>query len=236
MEKTKPYYPGWLESHPLLNSLDGIVKIVHRYIHQSTTPDDPNLLVKLGILQSDKLFFYAGYHGDWAYALGKLGCNVTYSDLSSGLVEIMKEDPRSKHFSQIMAVDGSSYPNQSSLYDWSVSFEPAPMVFHNKFYDALIRALLNKKGGKIITRDSKSQIYHKDIMRLVEDYQLELEVSPQFILSKTKLGFNTVPITHKIYTITTIINQIKFCLISKLLQKLNQFISLLKIHKFFFCH
>lgn len=91
---TNGTYRGWLESHPVLHSLDKVVSKVHPFIHQAARPVDNDLLAKIGLNASEKIFFYAGYHGDWASSIGALGCDVTYSDISPGLVQMTLREMR----------------------------------------------------------------------------------------------------------------------------------------------
>ncbi|MBI4143314.1 hypothetical protein HY487_00355 [Candidatus Woesearchaeota archaeon] len=200
---TNGTYRGWLESHPVLHSLDKVVAKVHPFIHQASRPLDKDLLAKIGLHPSEKIFFYAGYHGDWASSIGALGCDVTYSDISPGLVEMMRHDPRSRHFSSTVIADGSTHPKEHSLYDWSVTFEPVPMVTHRTFYDSLVRALLNNKGGKLIFRSDKRDIYFKSMAMIAERYGIVVETSSPEIVSKRKFGFKKHPIKYTVHTLIT---------------------------------
>lgn len=196
-------YRGWLEAHPFLHSLERVVGIVHPLIHQGSRPIDGDLLAKIGLSAGESIFFYAGYHGDWASAIGSLGCSVTYSDLSQGLVNMMRHDPRSRHFSDIMVANGAAYPQSPFHYDWSVTFEPVPMAGHKTLYDALARSLLNSKGGKLIFRASKRDIYSRSLARLSDRYGVVIETSPAEIASKRKFGIKKIPLKYTVHTILT---------------------------------
>jgi len=115
---------------------------------QATLPDDKNLLSKIGLGKNEKILFIAGYYGNWAKSLARAGIIVSYSDVSRNLVNHAKKSLREKNIKEYICSDYTLIPSKSLKYDWTFSFEP--IGTKQGLPIAMLRSLLNKKGGKLV--------------------------------------------------------------------------------------
>ena len=114
---------------------------------QSSAPEDPGLLKKLGIKKGEKVLAVAGYYASWASELAKLGAKVDYSDISSSMVRWSKKR-YGKLFRKYIHRNYELIPKKTEEYDWTFTFEACgggsglPIAY--------LRSLLNKKGGILV--------------------------------------------------------------------------------------
>lgn len=114
---------------------------------QSTAPEDPNLLKKLGIKKGEKVLAIAGYYASWASELAKLGAKVDYSDISKSLINWSKKK-YNKLFRKYICGNYELIPQKFNEYDWTFTFEACgggsglPIAY--------LRSLLNRKGGILV--------------------------------------------------------------------------------------
>lgn len=114
---------------------------------QSTVPEDPALLKKLGIKKGEKVLAIAGYYASWASELAKLGAKVDYSDISKSLVNWSKKKYR-KLFDKYLCSNYELIPKKAEEYDWTFTFEACGGS--SGLPIAYLRSLLNKKGGILV--------------------------------------------------------------------------------------
>jgi hypothetical protein len=115
---------------------------------QATLPEDGNLLKKVGLAKNDKVLFIAGYYGNWPKALAKAGAIVYYTDVSKNLVNYARKNLKEKRIKECFCSDFTLVPDKSLKYDWTFSFEP--LGTRQGLPIAMLRSLLNRKGGKLI--------------------------------------------------------------------------------------
>ena len=118
-------------------------------LKQEIAPQSKGLSKKLGIERGSQILFFAGCFGDWANALARDGIRVVYSDASPDMVRGIKESEKGKKFESARVFEASQWPRKPNDYDWSVSFEPLPIV-DSGLTLGLMRSLLNRKGGKVV--------------------------------------------------------------------------------------
>lgn len=140
MEPKWAHKPGFGMSKPFtLHKREGL--------EQSSTPEDPNLLKKLGIKRGEKVLGIACYYASWASALAKTGAKVDYSDISKQMVSWSKRKYK-RLFGKYMASNYELIPKNSNQYDWTFTYEACgggsglPIAY--------LRSLLNTRGGILI--------------------------------------------------------------------------------------
>ena len=193
---------GWFEAKEL-QGVRWLVPFIYPLLHQATRPKDQDLLDKVGLSSGEDVLFFAGYHGDWPYALSRAGCNVTYIDLSDGLVELVRRNGRGRNFVEIFAADGGQHPNMAAAYDWSMSFEPLPMRDTDSLHRALERSLLNRKGGKIVVRPKTEGLIIPIVESFAAEKGAEYRLDRINISAKRKYGLSVESIPHTVLTVET---------------------------------
>lgn len=129
-------------------------------------PKDKKLFEKIGLDIGERIHYFASFSGEWAKALAEQGLNVDASDVSKQRVDKLKRDPKKVNpfVRQLPAQIHNIVPN---YYDWSVSFEPHPLLETGLRY-VIRTALLNRKGLKIILGPhSKNYGEYKRICQMV---------------------------------------------------------------------
>jgi len=138
--------PRWANK-PGFGMSEKFVLHERKSFQQSTVPNDPKLLQKLGIKKGDKILAIAGYYASWASELAKAGAKVDYSDISKSLVNWSKKK-YGKLFRRYICSNYELIPKKPKEYDWTFTFEACgggsglPIAY--------LRSLLNKKGGILI--------------------------------------------------------------------------------------
>ena len=157
-------------------------------LEQSSTPEDPALLKKLGIKKGDKVLAIAAYYASWASELAKKGVKVDYSDISSQMVSWAKKKYK-KLFGKYICSNYEVIPKKSGEYDWTFTYEACgggsglPIAY--------LRSLLNKKGGILI-------------------YHLRPKENIKNMGGKPKTYPRIVKALSKIYNVSYNIKKIKF--------------------------
>jgi hypothetical protein len=176
---------------------------------QSTAPEDPNLLKKLGIKKEDKVLAIAGYYASWASALAKLGAKVDYSDISRSLV-IWSKKRYGRLFKKYICSGYELIPRNPKEYDWTFTFEACgggsglPIAY--------LRSLLNKKGGILVYHmrygkakekmGGKPKSYPLIVKTLSKVYCAKYEIK-QIKIKGHRFEKSTRMITHKVHIIKT---------------------------------
>lgn len=176
---------------------------------QSTSPEDTNLLKKLGIKRGDKVLAIAGYYASWASEIAKHGVKVDYSDISKSLVNWSKKK-YSKLFKKYICSGYELIPKNQKEYDWTFTFEACgggsglPIAY--------LRSLLNKKGGILIYHlrygkakekmGGKPKSYPLIVKTLSKVYGADYEIKKIKVRSH-KFEKPTKMIAHKIHVIKT---------------------------------
>jgi protein-L-isoaspartate O-methyltransferase len=178
---------------------------------QATLPNDKKLLNKVGLKRNEKVLVIAGYYGDWAKALAKAGVIVCYSDVSKNLVNYAKKSLKERNIKEYICSDYSLIPSKALKYDWSFSFEP--IGANQGLPIAMLRSLLNKKGGKLVVYPriveeefnrhlKSSRKLTRIIKRLSKTYKTRYEISKRLIIGKAQKGEKLAK-KHVIVTIFT---------------------------------
>lgn len=178
---------------------------------QATLPNDKKLLNKVGLKRNEKVLVIAGYYGDWAKSLAKAGAIVSYSDVSRNLVNYAKKILKEKNIKEYICSDYALIPSKSLEYDWTFSFEP--IGANRGLPIAMLRSLLNKRGGKLVVypriveeeynRHLKSSRKLTRIIRnLSKIYKTMYQISKKLIRGKVQKGGKLVK-KHVIVTIFT---------------------------------
>ncbi len=131
--------------------------------YQAIVPMSKGLSKILGIERGSRILFFAGCYGDWADALARDGNHVIYSDVSRNMVREVNKPHYFRQFEEARVLEASQWPRKPKRYDWSVSFEPVPLV-DKGLPLAVMRSLLNRKGVKLIFGSSylgTLEIVHK---------------------------------------------------------------------------
>ena len=162
---------GWVvkKEMPLYPSINAINNSRRE---QSSSPTDPRLHKKLGILPGERVHYFASYFGDWARALASK-TNLRASDASKSMAQFVER--KGKHI-PFRAIAGESVPRRSGVYDWSVSFSPYPMVQGAGIELNALRGLMNNKGVKIIS-DNGGSFFPPLIKPIADIYGARLEIS-----------------------------------------------------------
>jgi hypothetical protein len=174
-------------------------------------PTDKKLLNKIGLKRNDKILVIAGYYGDWAKALAKAGVIVHYSDVSVSLLNWCKKNLKEKNIKKYILSDYALIPSKKLEYDWTFSFEP--IGANQGLPIAMLRSLLNRKGGKLVVypriveeefnRHLKSSRKLTRIIRnLSKIYKARYQISKKLIRGKAQKGEELVK-KHVIVTMFT---------------------------------
>jgi hypothetical protein len=115
--------------------------------HQGLIPKDPSLAKKLGIKKGARVNYFASFYGNFARALSEK-TQLSATDASKEMKEFVQSR---KHKIPFRTIPAQSYPRIRNAYDWSVSFEPFPLLHVGGLELAAMRGLLNRKGVKIIS-------------------------------------------------------------------------------------
>ncbi|MCX6741743.1 MAG: hypothetical protein NTX24_01030 [Candidatus Pacearchaeota archaeon] len=123
-------------------------------LEQSTTPQDKRILEKLKIKKKDKVLAIAGFYASWASKIQEAGAIVSYSDISSSMVNYVKKKIKIRFFEYITA-NYELIPKAVKKYDWTFVFEACngsqglPIAY--------LRSLLNNKGGILVYYDREGK-------------------------------------------------------------------------------
>lgn len=174
---------------------------------QATTPEDPEILKKLGIKKGQKILVIAGFYGNWAAAIKKAGANVTYSDISLSIVNYVKKNSKIK-FDKHICSNYELIPGAPKKYDWTFTFEACggsqglPIAY--------LRSLMNNCGGILVLHyekgrhmGSKYKRYPKIIKTLSRIYGAKGSMKKTKFMGYGKGRENKSRLTHFIYTIKT---------------------------------
>jgi hypothetical protein len=144
----------WAHSVGLGARKDKWVKV--SILEQGTTPEDKDLLKKLGISKGEKVLAIAGYYASWAKEIKKAGAKVDYSDISKEIVNWTKENIKTK-FGKYICSNYELIPKKSEEYDWTFTYEACGAG--RGLSIACLRSLLNSKGGMFLIHlgDKKHQ-------------------------------------------------------------------------------
>ncbi len=177
-------------------------------LEQGSTPEDKNILKKLGLKRNEKILAIAGYYASWASALKKAGVRVDYSDISESMVAWAKKEYK-KLFGKYIHSNYELIPKNPKEYDWTFTFEACggkrglPIAYQ--------RSLLNTKGGILVLllreyapekMGSKLKQYELIVKTLAKIYGAESSVKKIKIISHIK-GKTTASNPHMIYRIMT---------------------------------
>lgn len=200
--------PRW-EHKPGFGMNEEFILHKRKSFQQSTAPEDPNLLKKLGIKKNEKILVVAGYYASWASALARLGAKVEYSDISKSLVNWSKKK-YGKLFRKYICSNYELIPKKPEEYDWTFTFEACgggsglPVAY--------LRSLLNKKGGILVYHlrygkakekmGSKPKRYPLIVKTLAKVYGAKYKIKKIRVKSH-RFGKPTKMIAHKIYIIKT---------------------------------
>ena len=125
------------------------------YGAQDFVPVDPKLHSKLGVSKGAKIHVFAGYYGNWAHALAEGSKRVRYTDASKDFTDFArKQSVRNVSYKTIAA---ELAPIRKNAFDWSFSFEPFPLLGHKGIGSVVSRALLNRKGLKVLFSDRERE-------------------------------------------------------------------------------
>lgn len=158
--------------------------------HQKLIPKDPSLLKKLGIKKGARINYFASFYGDFARALSKQ-TNLSATDASKGMSEFVKSR---KYKIPFRAIAAQSYPRVKNAYDWSVSFEPFPLIHNGGIELTAMRGLLNKKGLKIISDAQYSSSLMKEkqfapkLERVAKVYGVDISNKKVKLLTSMQYG------------------------------------------------
>jgi hypothetical protein len=114
---------------------------------QGSTPEDKDLLKKLGIKKQDKVLAIAGYYASWASFISKLGTIVDYSDISNSMVKWARNKYK-KLFRKYILSNYELIPKKEKEYDWTFTFEACGGK--KGLCITYLRSLLNTKGGILV--------------------------------------------------------------------------------------
>jgi len=176
---------------------------------QSTAPEDPNLLKKLGIKKGEKILAIAGYYASWASELAKLGAEVDYSDISRSLINWAKKK-YGKLFRKYICSNYELIPKKPDEYDWTFTFEACgggsglPIAY--------LRSLLNRKGGILVYHlrygtakkkmGGKPRTYPLIVKTLAKVYGVQYKIK-QIKIKSHRFEKPTKMISHKVHIIKT---------------------------------
>jgi len=150
-----------------------------RFMSQSTVPFDDFILEKLEIKRGDVVLSLASNHGDWAKAIKEKGCIVDYTEFSKYFIDYIKKRIK---FRKYLTKDFALIPEKPNRYDWSFSYEP--VSGKRALPIAIMRSLLNKKGGIIMYYDEdqpgKSKDWPKLIKTIAQTYRAEFKVKSEY--------------------------------------------------------
>lgn len=170
-EKTPLWKPGFI---PLNDKQE------KRPLSQSTIPNDRLILKKLGMKPKEKVISLASNHGNWAKAIQDGGCSVDYNDYSRFFINYVKKRMKFNKFIQGSFTD---IPSKTMQYDWSFSYEP--VEGRKSLPLAMVRSLLNKKGGIVMyynrLQTGKAKNFPRMIKAIAEVYKIKYEVRSENI-------------------------------------------------------
>ncbi len=176
---------------------------------QSTVPEDPELLKKIGIKKGEKVLSIAASYASWASEIAKLGAEVDYSDISKSLVNWSK-NKYGNLFRKYICSNYELIPKKVEEYDWTFTFEACgggsglPIAY--------LRSLLNKKGGILVYHlrhgtskkkmGGKPKTYPLIVKTLSQVYGAECKIK-QIKIKSHRFEKPTMMIDHKIHIIKT---------------------------------
>ena len=200
--------PRWAHK-PGFGMTEKYVLHKRKSFQQSSAPEDPSLLKKLGIKKGDKVLAIAAYYASWASEIARLGAKVDYSDISKPMVNWAKKK-YGRLFRKYICSNYELIPKKSKEYDWTFTFEACgggsglPIAY--------LRSLLNNKGGILVYHmrygaakvkmGGKPKTYPKIVKTLSKVYNCEHKIKKIKIKSH-RIGKKTRPITHMIFVIKT---------------------------------
>lgn len=126
----------------------------NNYGAQDFVPVESKLNSRLGISKGSKVHVFAGYYGNWAHALAE-STKVRYTDASKEFTEIAKK--RGMGSVSYKTIAAELAPVRKNIFDWSFSFEPFPLIGHKGINAVASRALLNKKGLKVLYSERENE-------------------------------------------------------------------------------
>ncbi len=136
-------------SHKAGYGIDTYTQKFHKQsiLEQGSTPEDKNLLKKLGIKKNEKILAIAGYYASWASFIRKLETIVDYSDISSSMVRWAKNRYK-RLFKKYITSNYELIPKKEKEYDWTFTFEACGGK--RGLCIAYLHSLLNNKGGILV--------------------------------------------------------------------------------------
>ena len=178
-------------------------------LQQSSAPEDPKLLKKLGIKKGDKVLAIATYYASWASEIAKAGAKVDYSDISRSLVNWSKRK-YGNLFKKYICSNYELIPKKPNEYDWTFTFEACgggsglPIAY--------LRSLLNKKGGILVYHlrystakkkmGGKPKTYPLIVKTLAKIYSVNYKIK-EIRIKSHRIGKPTRMIKHRIHIIKT---------------------------------
>ncbi len=171
--------------------------------HQSTIPEDPQLMAKLGLAKSEKLHFFCAYTGDWARALSE-HCIVHASDISYQNAALLRSK-KGKIRSVFRIAAQIAKLKQHGPFDWSISYEPYPVTDPAGSFEHVLRlSLLNRRGLKMIFNAEPQNV------TLMMDHSIPGRMSSfaklygaKFVLEERAIQTTTGPSLFRIYSLHT---------------------------------
>ncbi len=173
---------------------------------QDFVPQDAQLSQKIGIMPNDKVLFFAGGHGDWANALS-LFAEVHYTDISREMLDFVKQQ-KPGQIRSFRRQAAELAPRIAEKYDWSFSFEPYPIADVNTIPLVFLRALLNKKGAKMVfvnpsQYDFEKRINPSALMSFADSYGAGFQLKKIFIQGQRRYHTEPEAIPCVVITILT---------------------------------
>lgn len=177
-------------------------------LEQGSTPEDRELLKKLGIKKNEKILAIAGYYASWASFIKSLDAMVDYSDISSSMVKWAKNKYK-KLFRKYIVSNYELIPEKEKEYDWTFTFEACGGK--RGLCIAYLRSLLNNKGGILVllireekpeNMGSKLKQYPTIVETLSKIYDCKYSVEIKKIKGHVK-GKESSVLEHQISKIIT---------------------------------
>lgn len=180
-----------------------------KILEQATTPEDKKLLKKLKINKNDRVLAIAAYYASWASKIKQAGAMVSYSDISSSMVNYAKKKVKTRFFEYIKS-NYELIPENPEKYDWTFTFEACGG--NQGLPIAYLRSLLNKKGGILVyyprkgkgkkVTGNKSKTYPTIVKTLAKLYKTKFLIKKVYFNGHAKgKPFSKIP--HRVFWLFT---------------------------------
>jgi hypothetical protein len=146
--------------------------------HSTMPLKNQNVANKLGLKTTDKVHYFASFSGEWAKAIANDVQQLDASDITNFWADKLKKDKdKINRVSELPAEIHNPLPE---YYDWSVSFEPIPLLYSGGLEPTIRAGLLNKKGIKLIFSsvvfDNINRLFQKRIIALSRIYKFNVKI------------------------------------------------------------